>query len=120
MLKRLNNKPQKSAAEAYEKMNDYEALEKEELIGKTWGRMLKNNKTLLHLDLSHNYFSEDACKEMGKRLIKNHAMFGLHMEGNCCSIDPQGFIVVNEAITAAALAKSKEDVTNPVEAKPSV
>ena len=67
-------------------------------IGDTWGRALKINTTLVHLDLSNNLFTEETCKLIGKRLLKNNTLFGLHMVGNCCSMDSQGFIVIDEAV----------------------
>jgi hypothetical protein len=82
-------------------------MEKETLIGKAWGKVFKHNKSLIHVDMSHNHFSEEACSIIGSKLIFNHTMYGFHMEGNCCKIDSQGFIVVNEAITAAAVIASK-------------
>ena len=103
ILKTLKNQPQQSAGEAYQKLNEQETIQMEESIGKTWGRALKNNKALVHLDLSNNMFSEQACKLIGKRIVKNHTLFGLHMVGNCCSVDSLGFIVIDEAITAAFL-----------------
>jgi len=43
----------------------------EQLIGKVWGKYLKRNKTLVHLDLSNNMFSEEVCQIIGKKLVKN-------------------------------------------------
>jgi hypothetical protein len=60
------------------------------------------------VDLSHNYFNEEACRIIGRKLIYNHTMYGFHMEGNCCEVDSQGFLVVGEAITASAVARMKE------------
>ena len=82
-------------------------------IGDTWGRALKINTTLVHLDLSNNLFTEETCKLIGKRLLKNNTLFGLHMVGNCCSMDSQGFIVIDEAVksTFFQLQKSKEEET---------
>ena len=67
----------------------------EQLIGKTWGKPLKYNKTLVHIDLSNNMFNEETCKMVGKRVIKNHTIYGLHMAGNCCTVDALGFLVLD-------------------------
>jgi|LauGreDrversion4_2_1035121.scaffolds.fasta_scaffold37817_3 hypothetical protein len=75
----------------------------EQLIGRTWGKSLKYNKTLVHLDLSNNMLNEEICKIIGKRIVKNHTLFGLHVAGNCCTVDSLGFLVIDEAITAAYL-----------------
>jgi hypothetical protein len=59
-------------------------------------------------------FSEEICKKIGKGLTKNQTLYGLHMAGNCCSVDGLGFIVIDEAITLAFLEKLKEqDPSNP-------
>lgn len=64
----------------------------EQLIGKTWGRALKQNKSLIHLDLSNNYLSDQACRMIGKRLNKNHTLFGVHIAGNAAMVDSLGFL----------------------------
>jgi hypothetical protein len=63
----------------------------EHMIGRNWGKALKLNKTLIHIDLSSNDFSSEACKFIGKRLKKNHTLYGVHMHGNACSVDSFGF-----------------------------
>lgn len=80
----------------------------EEMIGGAWGRALKKNKTIVHIDLSDNHFSEVACAIIGRKLVKNHTIYGLHLAGNCCSVDNQGFIVIDEAITQAYLDANPE------------
>jgi Ran GTPase-activating protein (RanGAP) involved in mRNA processing and transport len=47
----------------------YGAYDREKL-----GKALKLNKTLIHIDLSSNDFSSEACKFIGKRLKKNHTL----------------------------------------------
>lgn len=56
--------------------------------------MLKKNKILMHLDLSHNNLSELFCQEIQSRILKNHTLFGLHLEGNSGSVDSLGFIEI--------------------------
>ena len=66
------------------------------LIGKSWGNALKKNKTLIHIDLSNNHISDEACRMMGKSLKKNHTIFGIHMAGNACYVDPYGHLLFEE------------------------
>lgn len=57
LLKKLKGQVSNNAGEAFAKLNSQESRQMEELIGKTWGRALKKNKSLIHLDLSSNHFS---------------------------------------------------------------
>ena len=50
------------------------------------------NKTLLHVDLSHNNIGSDDCAKIAKGLNRNHTMFGLHMVGNEVDVDALGFL----------------------------
>lgn len=109
IMKKLKGLPQpQTAGEAFSKLTQQEQQQMEELIGRTWGRTLKHNKALVHLDLSNNHFSEATCRLLGRKLTKNHTIYGLHLAGNCCSVDSQGFVVVDEAITQAYVAREKE------------
>ena len=44
--------------------------------------MFKENKTLLHVDLSHNNFKKVDCEIIEEGLKENHTLFGIHMIGN--------------------------------------
>ena len=72
----------------------------EELIGRAWGNGLKNNTSLVHLDLSNNQMSEVTCRIIGKKLKKNHTLFGIHMAGNACYVDSLGFYLFPEDLPA--------------------
>ena len=54
---------------------------------------LKNNKTLIHLDLSYNCFSFAASKEIAEALENNKTIYGFHFLGNQAYVDNRGFIV---------------------------
>ena len=56
----------------------------------------------MHLDLSNNDFSEDACRIMGKSLNKNHTLYGIHMAGNGCCVDSYGYFEFDESHTLPA------------------
>jgi hypothetical protein len=64
----------------------------DKLLGKTWGKALQSNSTLLHLDLSHNELSRDLCMHMEPYLSTNHSLYGLHLAGNGCTVDSLGRI----------------------------
>ena len=44
--------------------------------------MFKENKTLIHVDLSHNNFKTYDCKVIEDGLKENHTIYGIHMVGN--------------------------------------
>jgi len=83
----------------------------EEVIGRSWGQALRDNKVLIHLELSYNNFSLGACTEIQRLIKRNHTLFGIHMNGNCCTVDPKGFIEVNSysnrQVSEAFLAQCK-------------
>lgn len=44
--------------------------------------MFKENKTLVHMDLSHNNFKKSDCEIIDQGLKENHTLLGIHMVGN--------------------------------------
>lgn len=65
------------------------SLEVSEKIAK----ILSKQQSLLHLDFSFNYFTIEESKFIAEGLQQNHYLLGLHMEGNNCSVDSNGFII---------------------------
>eukprot|EP00347_Sterkiella_histriomuscorum_P017828 403347825 len=61
-------------------------------VGSDFCEMFKLNKTLIHLDLSHNNFNKTDCLSMELGLRENHSLLGLHMLGNEMNTNSQGFI----------------------------
>ena len=55
------------------------------------GKMLAENN-LRHLDLSFNQISLVEGIYMAEVIKKNHFLWGIHMEGNACYVDVDGFI----------------------------
>ena len=53
---------------------------------------LLQDDSLVHLDISHNGIKKDACSIISQGILNNHSLFGMHVEGNYCNIDPIGFI----------------------------
>ena len=51
-------------------------------IGQDMQNMFKENKTLIHVDLSHNNLKAVDCEMMEEGLKDNHTILGLHMIGN--------------------------------------
>jgi hypothetical protein len=62
-------------------------------VGRGLGKMFSSNRTLIHMDLSHNNLSRDDCQAMQESLKINHTLLGLHLSGNQANLDPKGFIV---------------------------
>jgi len=58
---------------------------------------------LYHLDLSYNSFGADCCAAIGKGLLDNHYLYGLHMVGNAATVDTDGFL---SPLDAGPMAKS--------------
>ena len=54
--------------------------------------MFIQNKTLIHLDLTHWGLSYFEWKIMNEGLKENHTILGLHMTGNKMNVDPLGFL----------------------------
>lgn len=44
--------------------------------------MFRENKSLIHLDISHNNFKRGDCDLIEEGLKDNHTLLGLHMVGN--------------------------------------
>ena len=51
-------------------------------IGTAWGTAFKENKTLIHLDLSYNQIDYKEAKIMEEDLRQNRTLIGLHFKGN--------------------------------------
>ena len=57
-----------------------------------WAAAFKDNRTLVHLDLSHNYFDSQELEVVSQGLDKNHTILGIHFGGNEGDIDALGFL----------------------------
>ena len=51
-------------------------------IGKRWGRALRENKVLVHLDLSFNKIWEEDTANMMEEIVHNNTLVGFHYQGN--------------------------------------
>ena len=54
------------------------------------------DKTLVHLDLSNNYFGKKDAIAIGASMEKNHTIYGFHFQGNVGYVDAKGFLVIPE------------------------
>jgi len=55
---------------------------------------ISKDKTLVHLDLSNNYFNKTASLLISKGLEQNHTLYGFHFHGNVGYVDPKGFLII--------------------------
>lgn len=58
--------------------------------------------TLTHLDLSRNQLPRAMCTVLAEGIADNHCLLGLHVVGNDCAINPNGFLTVPEPDVADA------------------
>ena len=52
----------------------------------------KQQLSLVHLDISHNNLNYEDCKLISEKSKNNHAILGMHVDGNCMEINCLGFI----------------------------
>ena len=52
----------------------------------------KATLSLIHLDISHNNLNYEDCKLISEKSKVNHAILGIHVDGNCMEINCLGFI----------------------------
>lgn len=64
--------------------------------------MFEQNKSLIHLDLSHNGFMDEEIQIMSDGLKENHTILGMHMLGNEKSTDTLGYITARDDNPAAS------------------
>lgn len=52
-----------------------------------WKQCFEQNQTLLHVDISHNGFTNNEIDIMADGLKSNHTILGIHMGGNDAEVD---------------------------------
>jgi hypothetical protein len=55
-------------------------------------KMFKANKTIMHLDMSHNGWESKELNKMTEGMKSNHKILGIHMMGNACDTDALGYV----------------------------
>ena len=69
---------------------------------------------LQHLDLSNNRISFSLAEKIGKSLVDNHTLLGLHLEGNHCRVDHLGFVIASQTLSISpSLQKSARILRTP-------
>lgn len=53
-----------------------------EKTGESIKKMFQKNKSLIHVDLSHNGLTDMDIDQIAEGLKENHSILGLHMLGN--------------------------------------
>jgi hypothetical protein len=61
----------------------------------SWKKAFFENKTLIHVDISHNNFKKYEVFTIGEGLENNHSIMGIHMIGNEGTADSLGFVNAN-------------------------
>ena len=61
-------------------------------FAESWAKCFKGNKSLVHVDISHNNLSWGQMEIIGEGLRSNHTIRGLHVKGNQAELDALGFI----------------------------
>jgi hypothetical protein len=74
------------------------------LLGKcksnAWVEMIAkivNKGFINHLNLSYNSIKLSHCELFGQLIEHNHTLFGLHMQGNDCYLDANGFVRIDKS-----------------------
>lgn len=71
-------------------------------IGSDFEAMFKENKSLIHLDLSHNNIKKEDCEVMAEGLKENHTVLGFHMIGNEVDLNSLGYFKTYSSDPSAA------------------
>lgn len=65
-------------------------------FAKTFSEFISSNTSLIHMDLSNNYFNKEDCAIIAEGLKENHTLYGFHFHGNIGYLDARGFLVIPE------------------------
>ena len=57
-----------------------------------WAAAFRRNKSLLHVDMSHNHISLTDVEIIADGLKDNHSILGIHFIGNDGDVDAKGFV----------------------------
>ena len=64
-------------------------------VGKNLGDAIKENKSIIHFDLSFNKIGPTDTIAIGQGLMTNNSLYGFHFRGNSGKVDSLGFLKVN-------------------------
>lgn len=57
------------------------------MFSEAWRDALRENKSLVHVDISHNKMSKIDVEIIAEGLKENHSILGIHMSGNSGHVD---------------------------------
>ena len=78
-----------------------------ETVAKSWSDCFRYNRTLIHVDISHNNLRALEILTISEGLRANHTILGIHLIGNEGEIDANGFVVQSEDISLGFLGKNQ-------------
>lgn len=89
-------------------INDEEKSAKlKETVAKSWADCFRYNRTLIHVDISHNNLKAPELATIAEGLRANHTILGIHLIGNEGEVDANGFVVQNEAVSFGFLGRNQ-------------
>lgn len=66
------------------------------MYSESWRDAFKDNKSLIHVDISHNKMLKIDMEIIAEGLKDNHTIMGIHVSGNAAHVDNQGFVVASD------------------------
>ena len=57
---------------------------------------MRNNNTVIHLDLSNNHFTYADCLLISDAISINKSIYGFHFYGNYGFVDNKGFLIIED------------------------
>jgi hypothetical protein len=67
-----------------------------EYFAEAWRDAFKENKSLIHIDLSHNKMLKNDVEIIAEGLKENHTIYGIHFSGNSGHVDKLGFVFASD------------------------
>jgi hypothetical protein len=71
------------------------------LYSEAWRDAFRENKSLIHVDISHNNVPKVDMEIIAEGLKDNHTIMGIHVAGNAAYVDNQGFVIPSEELSKA-------------------
>ena len=70
--------------------------ESKNLMSGAISECFRQNKTLIHVDFSLNFFKEEESAIIADGLTANKNIYGIHFRGNYGYINSKGFLILKE------------------------
>ena len=68
-------------------------------FGEPWSEAFAKNKSLIHIDLSHNHIGSTDVEIIAEGLKKNQQIMGIHFQGNDGEVNALGHIKAGKPLT---------------------